>query len=191
MRPGSAKSAIDSTVESIPTRWMQAFKPSEDLDDIMRVCGPSEIISQHGDYLIGIVDDGTKHLEPRWNHKMPMDMGVMLYRVGANNLAVRAAVNDIVGAYDSIVDYVMVWSKKMGYDTCRGRLPAWDGTGDDVDPFEFSALDGDLAEEFFYEIVDREFYLAVSRWVAEEFLKRKIITPNSVNMLVTRAKDQP
>ena len=179
MISGSAKRAIDTVHEAIPLKWLQSFKePGEQLDDLMGVDAIS-LLDKHRDYLLQIVKDGVGHLK-RWGTKLPANWSVPLY---------TPCKQDVWNAYDALVDYIMVWSKKMGYDTCKGRDHDYDS--EDVDPFTYSILDqGGRLEDFFYIITDRNFYMATSKWVAEQLYLEGIITQATVGKLVNRAEQQ-
>lgn len=179
MISGSAKRAIDTAVhEAIPLKWLQSFKePGEQLDDLMGVDAIS-LLDKHRDHLLEIVKDAISHLKPRWGTKLPADWSGSFY---------FSLKQDVLSAYDALVDYIMVWSKKMGYDTCKGRT--YDS--EDVDPFTFNILDqGGALDDFFYIITDPNFYMATSKWVAEQLYLEEIITQETISKLVNRAEQQ-
>jgi hypothetical protein len=187
MLSGRVKHLIDTVVdESIPHRWLHADDESgEDLEDLM---GMDPIRLLDSPHLLKIVKDAVAHLEPRWGNRLPASTkGFHQWLMGS--ASERALLTDVIQAYDTVVDYIMVWSKKKGYDTCKGCMPYEED--EDIDPFKFSILDQDLLNDFYYLVRDRGFYLAVSRWVAKKFLSLGIIDSDSVQMFVERAEAQP
>lgn len=198
MLSGRVKHLIDSVVdEAIPHRWLRADDESgEDLEDLM---GMDPIRLLDSPHLLKIVKDAVAHLEPRWGHRLPASMrGLDQWSSGLVNgltASEKALLNDVIRAYDTVVDYIMVWSKKKGYDTCKGCMDGPVGApykpDEDIDPFKFSIVDQDLLNDFYYLVRDRGFYLAVSRWVAKQFLSLGIIDSDSVQMFVERAEAQP
>lgn len=183
MVSGYAKSAIDRVVsESFPLKWTKSRQQGETLGDFMAMDAKS-ILDDHADYLKGIIEDAVHSLSVK--EKFYPRMINLPVDITSTKPVER---NMVLHPFDQVVDYIMVWSKKMGYDTCEGHMTYGDFLKD-VDPFTFN--DQFDLDEFYYVIRDMNFFVAASKWVAEKFYLMGIITQNSVNALTSRAKEQP
>jgi hypothetical protein len=186
MTSGRVQRIIDRVVdEAIPFRWLKIDDESgEELDDLACM-EPIRLLNNP--HLLKIVDDAIERIDRQWPrpHKGPVDLQDNGQK---SDMAIRVRRSNIKMAFDNVVNYIMVWSKKKGYGTCTGRQIDVSQDGD-VDPFQFS--DAGYMSDFYYETNDRGFYMDAAEWVAKEFLKRGLITPESVAELVARARAQP
>ena len=161
MISGRVKSIIDSTLSD---RWRPQIRDDsgEDLEDLMRV-DPTRLLDS--EYAKSLVKDAGDYLNGKFAGSLPANMmGVDHWHQLSRGTQVFLSA--IIRTYDSVVDHLITWSRKKGYETCT--------------------LYDDPHEEFFETLTDQAFYIAVCSWVAHQFQKMGIIDGESAKMFIKR-----